>query len=53
MAQEVAATGRGLGLSSMRERLRAVDGHLAIESAVAAGTELLVRIPLAPGRSPA
>jgi signal transduction histidine kinase len=47
MAPEVAATSRGLGLSSMRERLRAVDGHLAIESAVAAGTELIARMPLA------
>jgi signal transduction histidine kinase len=31
----------------MRERLRAVDGRLILESAVAAGTELTVLIPLA------
>jgi signal transduction histidine kinase len=48
IAPEVETTSRGLGLSSVRERLRAVDGHLAIESAVAAGTELIARIPLAP-----
>jgi len=53
MAPDIAATSHGLGLSSMRERLRAVDGHVAIESAVAAGTELIVRIPLAPARSAA
>jgi signal transduction histidine kinase len=47
MAPEIAATSRGLGLSSMRERLRAVDGRLILESAVAAGTELTVLIPLA------
>ena len=53
MAPEVLATSRGLGLSSMRERVRAVDGHLVIETAVAAGTELTVHIPLgAPPREP-
>jgi signal transduction histidine kinase len=48
MAPEVMTTSQGLGLSSMRERLRVVDGQLAIESAVSAGTELIVRIPLVP-----
>lgn len=53
MAPEVLASSRGLGLSSMRERVRAVDGRLVIESAVAAGTELTARIPLgAPPREP-
>jgi signal transduction histidine kinase len=52
MAPEVLATSRGLGLSSMRERVRAADGHLVIESAVAAGTELTVRIPLGGPREP-
>lgn len=53
MAPDIAETTHGLGLSSMRERLRAVDGHLTIESAVAAGTELIVRLPLSPARTAA
>jgi signal transduction histidine kinase len=35
----------GLGLISMRERLRLVDGHLSIESEPSHGTRIRVRIP--------
>lgn len=35
----------GLGLISMRERLRLVGGHLSIESAPSRGTQIRVRIP--------
>ena len=36
----------GLGLISMRERLRLVDGHLSVESESSNGTRIRVRIPL-------
>jgi PAS domain S-box-containing protein len=36
----------GLGLISMRERLRLVGGHLAVESEPARGTRILARVPL-------
>jgi signal transduction histidine kinase len=36
----------GLGLISMRERLRLVGGHLSIESEVPHGTRIHVRIPV-------
>jgi signal transduction histidine kinase len=36
----------GLGLISMRERLRLVGGHLSIESEVSHGTRIRARIPL-------
>jgi len=36
----------GLGLISMRERLRLVGGHLSIESEPSHGTRIRVRIPL-------
>ena len=36
----------GLGLISMRERLRLVGGHLSIESQVSHGTRIRARIPL-------
>lgn len=40
------ATGMaGLGLNSMRERVRLVGGHLAIESKPSQGTRIHVRIP--------
>jgi signal transduction histidine kinase len=35
----------GIGLVSMKERLRAVDGTVQIESAVGAGTKVLVSVP--------
>jgi signal transduction histidine kinase len=37
---------RGLGLSSMQERMNAVGGMLHIESAVGKGTQLLINLPL-------
>ncbi|HYK91278.1 MAG TPA: ATP-binding protein, partial [Acidobacteriota bacterium] len=36
----------GLGLISMRERLRLVGGHLAIESEPSHGTRIRARVPL-------
>jgi len=38
--------GRGLGLASMRERLKAVDGQLIIRSQPQLGTSIHVRVPL-------
>jgi signal transduction histidine kinase len=43
---ETARQGRGLGLTSMRERVRAVGGTMAIESKPMAGTTIHVRVPL-------
>jgi signal transduction histidine kinase len=42
---ESAKGATGLGLISMRERLRLVDGHLSIESEPSHGTRIRVRIP--------
>ena len=42
----VAEGGLGLGLVSMRERLRLVSGELAIESRASQGTSIRVRVPL-------
>jgi signal transduction histidine kinase len=39
----------GLGLISMRERLRLVGGHLTLESKPSHGTRILVRVPLSSG----
>ncbi len=39
---------QGLGLVSMRERVRLVNGEFAIESAPARGTRIDVRVPLGP-----
>jgi signal transduction histidine kinase len=36
----------GLGLVSMRERVAAMDGRLAIDAVPGAGTQITVRIPL-------
>lgn len=36
----------GLGLISMRERVRLVKGHLSVESEPSQGTRILVRVPL-------
>ena len=41
-----AIKGRGLGLTSMKERLKLVDGELSIESQLRAGTTIHVRVPL-------
>jgi PAS domain S-box-containing protein len=43
---EAALGGHGLGLISMRERLRAVDGDVTIESEAGAGTRVCVDVPL-------
>ena len=45
---EKAMSGHGLGLTSMKERLKLVDGRLSIESRPHAGTTIRVRVPLAP-----
>jgi len=38
----------GIGLASMRERLRSVNGTLAIETGVGAGTEVIAKVRYAP-----
>jgi signal transduction histidine kinase len=43
---ESAAGQGGLGLSSMRERLRLVGGHLSVESEPSHGTRIRARVPL-------
>jgi PAS domain S-box-containing protein len=43
---EAAKQGRGLGLTSMRERTRLVNGMISIESKPMGGTTIHVRIPL-------
>jgi signal transduction histidine kinase len=45
---ESAKRAAGLGLVSMRERLRLVGGHLSIESAPSHGTRIRVRVPQVP-----
>src|SRR6266853_252074 len=42
---------RGLGLISMRERLRLVRGHLSVESEPSHGTRIRVRVPLFTNKS--
>jgi len=43
---EAAFHGKGLGLSSMRERVRLVNGTIAIESKPNAGTKIHIRVPI-------
>jgi signal transduction histidine kinase len=43
---EAAFQGRGLGLTSMRERIRLVNGTIAIESKLMSGTTIQVHVPL-------
>jgi len=43
---EKAILGHGLGLTSMRERLRLVDGQFSIESIPRGGTTVHARVPL-------
>jgi PAS domain S-box-containing protein len=43
---ESAMKGKGLGLTSMRERVRMVHGKIAIESKPMGGTTIEVRVPL-------
>jgi len=44
---DTGATGGGIGLTSMRERLRLVGGELFIKSSAETGTELIAEIKLA------
>jgi PAS domain S-box-containing protein len=44
---EAAFQGKGLGLTSMRERIRLVNGTISIESKRSGGTTIYVRVPLA------
>jgi PAS domain S-box-containing protein len=46
---EEAMRGRGLGIASMRERLKLVDGELSIDSQTQKGTEVHASVPLSPG----
>jgi signal transduction histidine kinase len=43
---EGASQGKGLGLTSMRERVRLVNGTISIESKPRSGTTIHVRVPL-------
>ena len=45
-----AMNGRGLGLTSIRERLKLVSGDLSIDSQLQRGTTLQARVPLGPRR---
>jgi len=45
---EEAIKGRGLGLTSMQERLKLVDGQLSIDSKPQRGTTIQARVPLSP-----
>jgi PAS domain S-box-containing protein len=47
---EAALRGKGLGLTSMRERVRLVNGTISIESKPMGGTTIHVRVPLGLGR---
>ena len=49
---ESAMQGPGLGLTSMRERVRLVNGTIAVESMLEGGTTIHVRVPLAPSANP-
>ena len=46
-----AMRGRGLGLTSMKERLRLVNGQLSIDSELGRGTTIQARVPLSGGQS--
>jgi PAS domain S-box-containing protein len=41
-------SGAGLGLTSMKERMKLVDGQLSIESKPGMGTTIYARVPLSP-----
>jgi PAS domain S-box-containing protein len=49
---ETALRGKGLGLTSMKERVRLVNGTIAIESTPKGGTNIHVRVPLEGRSSP-
>jgi len=46
---EEALKGGGLGLTSMRERLKLVDGNLSIDSQPGVGTVVRASVPISPG----
>jgi len=48
-----AISGPGLGLTSMKERLRLVEGDLSIDSKPMGGTTIRARVPLTPRIKPA
>jgi signal transduction histidine kinase len=50
---ESAAKGNGLGLISMKERMKLVGGELSIESQPQSGTTVFARVALSPGKSEA
>jgi signal transduction histidine kinase len=43
---EAASQGRGLGFTSMQERIRLINGTITIESKPMGGTTIHVRVPL-------
>jgi signal transduction histidine kinase len=43
---DAALQGKGLGLTSMRERVRLVNGTIAIDSKPMGGTRINIRVPL-------
>ena len=45
---DAAMRGEGLGLTSMRERIRMVNGKIVIKSKPTSGTRIQVRVPLRP-----
>jgi signal transduction histidine kinase len=47
--REVARKSRGLGLTSMEERLKLVKGTLSIESQLKRGTTIHARVPVSSG----
>jgi signal transduction histidine kinase len=49
---QAAKQGRGLGLISMEERLRLINGNLSIESQIRRGTTLHARVPLSSESDP-
>jgi signal transduction histidine kinase len=48
---EASLQGKGLGLTSMRERVRLVNGTISIESKPMGGTTIHVRVPLGSGHA--
>jgi signal transduction histidine kinase len=50
---DAASRGEGLGLSSMKERLKLVGGELFVKAQPAAGTTVLARAPLPPNQASA
>lgn len=49
---EDASKGHGLGITSMRERLKLVEGELSIESQLHVGTSVHARVPVSPTPTP-